>query len=160
MATKANSASKGKLLFVYFMAFIFVLAGCIFFVYMTFGNKNSGETPVLAASRVEPPSFVNIEPFVVNLADKGEDRYLQVSLVFEVHGDDTVKALHQIEPMIRSRTLLVLSKKDSKTLKTPEGKENLKNEILDLVQVSLADTGYSNLKSRVSDTHFSTFVIQ
>lgn len=112
------------------------------------------------STRVQPPSFVNGDPYVVNLADQSDERYLQVSVVYEVKGEEVAEALRTIAPMIRSRTLIVLSKKQSDMLKSPEGKQLLKEELLDLAQVSLSDSGYGNLQGRISDTHFGTFVIQ
>lgn len=152
--------SKNKIFIILTAALLGIaaLGGALSYFFLS--PAENEKSPVLAAARVEPPSFMNIEPFVVNLADEDKERYLQVSIVFEVRGEEALKALRRIEPMIRSRTLLVLANKTSSNLKTNEGKENLKAEMMDLVFVSLDDSGFKEMKSRVSDAHFSTFVIQ
>lgn len=125
-----------------------------------YSNTTDSSGSLSGSGRIQPPSFVNGDPYVVNLADPADERYLQVSVVYEVKGDEVAEALRTIAPMIRSRTLIVLSKKQSDMLKSPEGKQLLKEELLDLAQVSLSDSGYGSLQNRISDTHFGTFVIQ
>ncbi|MDP9044056.1 MAG: flagellar basal body-associated FliL family protein [Pseudomonadota bacterium] len=77
-----------------------------------------------------PPTFLPLDPFVVNLADKDADRYAQVGLTFEVadaHFADEMKAFM---PAIRNGILMILSHKSSKDLLDRAGKEQLAAEIL------------------------------
>ena len=77
-----------------------------------------------------PPTFLPLDPFVVNLADKDADRYAQVGITFEVtdaHFADEMKAFM---PAIRNGILMILSHKSSKDLLDRAGKEQLAGEIL------------------------------
>lgn len=152
---------KNKVILATGLLFLGTCAAAASYLYIADGAGDPTKVSIAENTKsIEPPTFLNVEPFVVNLADRDRERYLQVSLVFEVKSEETSKALAKIEPLIRSRTLLVLANKDSEQLKSPEGKQLLREELMDLAQVSLGDAGYGNLSAKVSDTHFSTFVIQ
>lgn len=77
-----------------------------------------------------PPTFVPLDPFVINLADKDADRYAQIGISIEVddaHYGDEMKAFM---PAIRNGILMILSHKTSAELLDRPGKEQLAGEIL------------------------------
>lgn len=76
-----------------------------------------------------PPTFVPLEPFVVNLADRESERFAQVGINLQVddpHMGDEMKAYM---PAIRNAVLLILSHKTSEELLSVEGKQKLAEEI-------------------------------
>ncbi|MFZ4550859.1 MAG: flagellar basal body-associated FliL family protein [Aquabacterium sp.] len=76
-----------------------------------------------------PPTFVPLDPFIVNLTDRDSERYAQVGITLQVddpHMGDEMKAYM---PAIRNAVLLVLSHKSSADLLSAEGKEKLAHEI-------------------------------
>lgn len=77
----------------------------------------------------QPPVFVPLEPFTVNLADKDQDRYLQVGLTFEVADEKTSEEIKTYMPAIRNAVLLILSHKNSQDLLEVAGKEKMAEEI-------------------------------
>jgi flagellar FliL protein len=77
-----------------------------------------------------PPTFVPLEAFVVNLADKETDRYAQIGITLEVDDPKFADQLKAYMPAIRSGILMVLSHKTSQQLLQPEGKIALANEIM------------------------------
>jgi flagellar FliL protein len=77
----------------------------------------------------KPPTFVALEPFVVNLAPEEGDRYLQVVLALRVADAKTGEGLAGFMPAIRHEINLVLSSKLPSELATPTGRENLADEI-------------------------------
>jgi len=82
------------------------------------------------AKKGEPPVFVPLEPFTVNLADKEVDRFAQVGVTLQVidaHAGDEIKSFL---PAIRSNVLVLLSHKTSAELLSPDGKEKLSRDIL------------------------------
>jgi flagellar FliL protein len=80
--------------------------------------------------RAHPPTFVPLDAFVVNLADKDADRYAQIGVTLEI---DDAKFADQIKlymPAIRNGVLMVLAHKTSRELLERSGKETLAAEIL------------------------------
>jgi len=76
-----------------------------------------------------PPTFVPLEPFVVNLADKEADRFAQIGITLEVEDAKFAEELKAYMPAIRNGILMVLAHKSSQELLTREGKEALAAEI-------------------------------
>lgn len=77
-----------------------------------------------------PPVYLPMDNMVVNLADPGGERVAQVGITLEVtdaHAADSVKAYM---PTIRSGVLMLLSRKTSEELLSPDGKQKLIEEIL------------------------------
>ena len=76
-----------------------------------------------------PPTFVPLDSFVVNLADKEAERYAQIGVTLQVedpHMGDEIKAYM---PAIRNAVLLILSHKTSEQLLSQDGKTELAEEI-------------------------------
>ncbi len=76
-----------------------------------------------------PPTFLPLDPFVVNLADKEADRYAQIGITLEV---DDAKFADQIKtymPAIRNGVLMILAHKTSQELLQRSGKEMLAGQI-------------------------------
>ncbi|NMG45900.1 flagellar basal body protein FliL [Aromatoleum toluvorans] len=93
--------------------------------------EGSGDTP--AATTVDlskPPTFVPMDPFVVNLAPTEGDRYLQVVMALRVADAKTGENLKAFMPEIRHQINLLLSSKLPSELSTMEGREALAAEIL------------------------------
>jgi len=76
------------------------------------------------------PTFVPLEPFVVNLADRETDRFAQVGVTLEVDDAKFAEEMKAYMPAIRSGILMVLAHKTSAQLLSPEGKVALAREIM------------------------------
>lgn len=104
----------------------------------------------------EPPAYVVLDPFVVNLADEDARRFLRLTVGIVVEGEE-----HAVEfgedavtrMRVRSAILELLSQQSSDVLITPDGKTKLKGHIAELVS-----TNADHLK--VSDVLFSEFIVQ
>ena len=92
-----------------------------------------------------------MEPFLVNLADPGQLRYLKVTLHVETHkkGEEFEERL----PQSRDSVLTVLSTKNSRDIMTSEGKNALREEIKEKMNHLLTET-------KVRNIYFTEFVIQ
>ena len=77
-----------------------------------------------------PPTFVPLDPFVVNLADRDADRYAQVGITLELDDPKFAEQLKAFMPAIRNGILMVLAHKTSQELLARAGKEALAAEIL------------------------------
>ena len=77
-----------------------------------------------------PPTFVPLDPFTVNLADKDVDRFAQIGITLEVEDPKFAEQIKAYMPAIRSNVLMVLSHKTAAELLTREGKQKLAREIM------------------------------
>lgn len=77
-----------------------------------------------------PPTFVPLDPFTVNLADKDVDRFAQIGVTLQVDDPKFADQLKAYMPAIRSNILMVLSHKTATELLTREGKEKLAKDIM------------------------------
>jgi flagellar protein FliL len=122
-----------------------------------------------------PPTFVPLDPFTVNLADKEVDRFAQVGLTLEVADPKFADQLKAYMPAIRNNVLLVLSHKTSAELLSAEGKDQLAREIrreavrpmgIELDDEDEDDTPKKKkrkkkaVESPVTQVLFSTFIVQ
>jgi flagellar FliL protein len=155
------------------LAFLIAAGGAAWFFKEGFGGNDDGKKDVkslLSAgedikqseSRKKSfvaPTFVSIDPYIVNLASPDDDRYMQIVVVYQVNNDRAVEALKSIMPLLRSRSLLVLSKKNADFVQSLEGKQRLMDELLDVARVTLQQQG-GNFQDNVLDVHFSSLVVQ
>lgn len=77
-----------------------------------------------------PPTFVPLDPFTVNLADKDVDRFAQIGITLEVEDPKFAEQIKAYMPAIRSNVLMVLAHKTAVELLTREGKEKLAKDIM------------------------------
>ncbi|MBK3332465.1 flagellar basal body-associated FliL family protein [Persephonella atlantica] len=91
--------------------------------------------------------------FVVNLSDKDADRYLKVTVILEVENEQVKQEVEKRLPQIKDSITTLLFTKTSRELKTAEGVEKLKEEILRRVNAILPLGGVKNV-------YFTDFVIQ
>ena len=77
-----------------------------------------------------PPTFVALDPFTVNLADKESERYAQIGVTLEIDDAKTADELKTYMPAIRNNILMVLAHKTAAEMLTREGKEKLAKSIL------------------------------
>ncbi|WP_343628051.1 flagellar basal body-associated FliL family protein [Roseateles sp.] len=144
MATAAagnDAAVKGggkkKLIIIIAIVLVVVLAGVAALLMMkkkSHGDEEEGaaEEKPAATAHVKPgtpPTFVPLDPFTVNLADKEVDRFAQVGITLEVADPKFADQLKAYMPAIRNNVLIVLSHKTSADLLSVEGKEKLAREI-------------------------------
>jgi flagellar FliL protein len=112
-----------------------------------------------------PPIFVPLDPFVVNLADKGTDRYAQVSVTLQVENSKVSDDLKIYLPAIRNNILMILAHKTSEELMDRAGKDVLAEEILRESTRPLKESQDPKKKDSgayrpILKVHFANFIIQ
>lgn len=100
-----------------------------------------------------PGAIFDLEPFIVNLADAPEIRYLKLTVKLEVDAADPAGELGPRVPQIRDTILVLLSSKDAAAVKTPQGKFQLRDEITKRINDVLP-------KALVRTAYFTEFVVQ
>ena len=77
-----------------------------------------------------PPSYVALDPFVVNLADRESERYAQIGMTLEVDDPKFAEEMKGYMPAIRNAILMILAHKSAAELLERSGKEALAAEIM------------------------------
>jgi flagellar FliL protein len=86
------------------------------------------------------PNFVDLESFTVNLAEKDQDRYMQIKFSLEVASHEAEETIKEMMPALRSEILLVLGARQAADLASREGKETLAKDIVNAANKSLEHT--------------------
>ena len=87
------------------------------------------ESKVAARDPKAVPTFVPLDPFTVNLADRDAERFAQVAVSLELRDPKTADQIKVFMPVIRNNILMVLSHKTSADMLAREGKAQLAIEI-------------------------------
>ncbi|MES2959456.1 MAG: flagellar basal body-associated FliL family protein [Pseudomonadota bacterium] len=148
------------------------------------GDDSKAEEEASAAKRVKAdlkhaPTFVPLDPFTVNLADREAERYAQVGITLELSDAKSADLLKAYMPAIRNNILLALGSKTAAQLIERDGKLRLAAEIrrealrplgYDIAAPVESASGVPARKPRVADdddesvpvraVHFSNFIIQ
>lgn len=77
-----------------------------------------------------PPVFLPLENMVVNLADPGGNRFVQIGISLQIQDAKTGEEMKIYMPSIRSSVLLLISQRTSEELLQLPGKEKLANDIV------------------------------
>lgn len=103
--------------------------------------RERAQAQVSRTSTVVPqaPLLVSVAPMTVNLHSERDDQsVLYVGFNLEVGNEGTRKLVEMYMPKIRSQLLTALSGQDSAQLATPQGKETLAAQLLELLRKNLA----------------------
>jgi flagellar FliL protein len=92
-------------------------------------NSTAANAEAAAHDALTPPTYLPLDPFVVNLADKETDRYAQVGITLEVDSSVVADQMRAYMPSIRNAILMVITRKTSRELLDAMGKEQLADEI-------------------------------
>ena len=77
-----------------------------------------------------PPTYLPLDPFVVNLADRDNDRYAQIGITLELESGVFADRMKAYMPAIRNAILMVIAHKSARDLLGRTGKEELAAEIM------------------------------
>ena len=95
--------------------------------------------------------------FVANFSGKSKKNYMQVYIVAMAHEEDVIEDLKMHMPAIRNDVLMTLSATTSQEIETVEGKEALRQKVLDKIQDTMEmKTG----REGIEDIYFTKFVAQ
>jgi flagellar FliL protein len=106
----------------------------------------------------QPPAFINMEPFTVNLADTEQERFLQVTMVIQVAGEPAVEEFKKHMAMIRDTILKLLSSSKSTDIRSIEGKQKLSDGII--ANVERAAHHNEIELPEIDKVFFTSFIIQ
>jgi flagellar FliL protein len=115
---------------------------------------DAGEQPDEVASLEQPlgPIF-SLDTFIVNLADKGGNRYLRVTMDLELDNPELEDELNKRLPQVRDSLLMILPTKRFEDISTVQGKTALRDEMLEALNGYLA-------QGKITNIYFKEFVVQ
>lgn len=96
---------------------------------------------------------LHLDPFVVNLADTEDNRFLRVGVDLVLEKDLTTKESRASSARIRDCIIFVLATWRSDALLAPDGKQKLKDEILRALQNRVPELG-------IKEVYFTEFLVQ
>jgi len=154
-----SSGGPKKLLWVMIILVLLSSAGAAAAIYMVLDDRD--DTPEDAeeqAAEPQPPVFLTIEPFTVNLADdRHGTRLLYTGITLRVENEETRELLEEHMPQVRSRLLTVLSGQEAGDLTSSEGKQQLARTINERLSEPF-DENQPSLELR--EVLFTEFIVQ
>jgi flagellar FliL protein len=111
------------------------------------GEASEGDAPIVMGKMYE------LDTFVVNISDHDRDRYLKIKAEFELSDPSVSAELDQRIPHIRDLVISLLGSKSFEEIRSMEGKDLLREEILQRVNAMLS-TG------KARQIFFTEFVVQ
>ncbi len=187
VAPKGKGKKKLMIILIALLVLLGAGGGGAFFIMkknVAAANGEDGAETAHAAAPLpksdHPPTYVALDPFVVNLADKDAERYAQIAVTLEVDDPKFGDQMKGYMPSIRNAILLVLAHKTSQQLLDRAGKEALAEEIMREAVRPMGieidpeaaepevDDGKKKRKKRrapavrnpVTHVHFANFIIQ
>jgi flagellar FliL protein len=97
--------------------------------------------------------LVPFDSFIANLADDDANRYLKATFQIEFLGAAPPEDLNENLPQIRDLLLTLLTSKTFQEVRTPEGKQELREEIIARVNQVLE-------RDAVKAVYFTEFIVQ
>jgi len=152
-----NSRKKGgnkKLIIIIVVAAVVLGAGG-FAGYKLLASKGSENTE--HADKQGPANnktaIVALDPFVLNLSEHG--RYLKITIQFEITDKNVEETVKEKTPQLRDTIITLVSSKSLNSISSPEGKFQLKDEIL-----FRANQVMGMEKETFKNLYFTEFVMQ
>ncbi|MEA5114709.1 MAG: flagellar basal body-associated FliL family protein [Geobacteraceae bacterium] len=140
-----------KLMIIIAVAVVIAVGGTVaFFMFAGGGHKKESEvkTENKAASAIFP-----LEPFIVNIYDGQELRYLRVKVELEVSNEEAKSELTAKQAQMRDTILVLLTTKTMLDIRDQQGKNQLRQEIFNAV-------GRIVSPGKVLKVYFTDFVVQ
>jgi len=120
----------------------------------THSVANASDNPNLEKASEHPLGpILSLETFIVNLADKGGNRYLRVTMDLELGNPELEAEITKRLPQVRDSILMILPTKRFEDISTVQGKTALRDQIQETINGFLA-------KGKISNIYFKEFVVQ
>lgn len=152
MAEEVKEEKKGgkkKLLLV--VPLLLILIGGGVGAYFFLFSKKDKKEELPAQSKVG--IMMDVGVFTVNLADKDKDAYARIAITLELSDEKVRQEVEKRMPIVKDAIIDVISSKTSSFVRTPEGRENLRLELIKRINTILIEGGVRNI-------YFTEFVVQ
>jgi flagellar protein FliL len=157
---KPEGSKKTMMIVVVLVVSLACIGAGLFFYLKSSGGESSHSSGAKksgghAPKNEEPAAIFAMEPFVVNIRDNSDVRYLKLKVEFEVvaEGKEVKAELDPYLPQVKDAILMLLTSKTLDEVKDISGKTRLKQEIM-----SSACRIFP--RGKVTKVFFTDFVIQ
>jgi flagellar FliL protein len=159
-----SGGSKKKLIIIVVAAVLLIAIAVGVTIFLMSGDDSGNDQAegAEAAEVVEevilPAQYIKLKPrFIVNFNVGTRQRFLQTSIEIMTRSQGVVDAVELHNPMLRNEIVRILSEQEFKTLRTPEGRTELKSALQErLVEVLKAETEVEGIEAVL----FTDFVMQ
>jgi flagellar FliL protein len=115
--------------------------------------KSAKEKPMQNLAAMEVGPMFPLDTFTVNLLSDSGRRYLKVQMNLELDGEELAAELESKTAVVRDIIIRLLSSKTLEEISTMKGKDKLKEQMVNQLNLSLRD-------GEVRRVYFTEFVIQ
>jgi flagellar protein FliL len=155
--TEAEIPKKSRkgLIMILSIVLILALGGLGYFGFRYYRGKNSSESALKAghnSKKEEVKATLALEPFIVNLADKEESRFVKTTFQLGLAEKMEEENKNSI-PAMRDLIITLLSSKTAEQILTSEGKDKLREEIRSRLNAI-------SPKTKVLEVYIVDFVVQ
>lgn len=156
-ATESTEKKGGMMKLILIIVAAVVLAGGGTAAYFIFAGGGGGEghkkeESAEKESKAAVPAFA-LEPFIVNIYDGQDMRYLRVKVELEVPSEEAKAELTARQAQLRDAILVLLSAKTMMDIRDQQGKNQLRQEIFLAISRQLPP-------GKVTRVFFTDFVVQ
>ncbi|MRR58606.1 MAG: flagellar basal body protein FliL [Deltaproteobacteria bacterium] len=149
---KEPGVKKGKMKLILIICAAVILVGGVVAGYFIFSGGH-GKVDKAKTESAGVPVIYTMDPFIVNIYDGQDLRYLRVKVEMEVSDEETKTVLGGRQAQIRDTILVLLSAKTLLDVRDQQGKNQLRQEIFSAVS-RLFQSG------KVLKVYFTDFVVQ
>jgi len=156
----AGKSGKKRLIIIGISVLIIAIAASVSgFLYM---HKASGDEDVAEAGTEQKKEEAGVkktiaiyplEPFIVNIHDGGNLRYLKIKLEFEIANPAVKEEIDPFQAPLRDAILVLLSGKNLEEISVTDGKNKLRDEVMATV-AKVVPAG------KITKVYFTDFVVQ
>lgn len=148
---ETGKGGKKKLLIIVALV-VLLLGGGVADYLLFFVSKGKGaEAGHKEASSKAKTVLVPLDPFVLNLAEQG--RFLKMTMQLELNDQALQPTVTTKMPQLRDVTITLVSSKSVESVSSPEGKFQLKDELLLRANQVMGKDAFKNL-------YFTEFIMQ
>ncbi len=164
-AAEAPSAEKAKkpiLLIILVLVNLIAVVGVGVIVYMGQQKKQEKANPIgdpenteikeVVKSESDKNSIVSLDTFLLNLSSDRGLKLVKVNMELEVSGEGILDEIKKQKPKVRDMIITIVSSKDYKDIADKAGKDNLRNEIKDQINLFLT-------KGKIENIYFTEFLL-
>lgn len=163
------AGSSKKMIIIFAIVGIVLIGASVGVTIMLVGGKSGdaegGEHATEKAAEHAPapaahhePHYFSLKPLVVNFAEKGPARFLQVEMDAMVYDPVVVTETEKHMPVIRNNLLVLLGSQTFEQISTREGKEKLQADIV--AEINKVLQQQASIHSGVEKVFFTNFVMQ
>ena len=126
-------------------------------------SQNTGSDDASEPEDDSPEDFAELSywplepPFVLNFEGKSKARYMQIGLEVSISNEKAFAAVKKHIPVIRNEIVLLLSGQKYEEMVTPDGKEQLRAELIETINNILKQ---HRVKDGIDNIYFTSFVMQ